>query len=232
MTQEAVDDAIKALDDAINEHKLKVDKSEFDALIKNENLKNDHFIYTNESFYDYQLALEKIKYQNVDDLGQSEFNKFKEDLETKKIALEFSPYNMQISLFNVEKFNQINKDNYLSDSYNKLKAKVDEIKRKITENKIEPSEYIKLNKQYEILYSQLSPKAKSVLILTYEKYKNDVVIPFIAKYKNKWPEEYAKINDALTKNEGKVSDQSTDLSINEAINDLKNVALLNNWRSC
>ncbi|UWV92488.1 hypothetical protein [Mycoplasmopsis cynos] len=232
VTQEAVDDAIKALDDAINEHKLKVDKSEFDALIKNENLKNDHFIYTNESFYDYQLALEKIKYQNVDDLGQSEFNKFKEDLETKKIALEFSPYNMQISLFNVEKFNQINKDNYLSDSYNKLKAKVDEIKRKITENKIEPSEYIKLNKQYEILYSQLSPKAKSVLILTYEKYKNDVVIPFIAKYKNKWPEEYAKINDALTKNEGKVSDQSTDLSINEAINDLKNVAGLNNWRSC
>ncbi|UWV77778.1 hypothetical protein [Mycoplasmopsis cynos] len=230
VTQEAVDDAIKALDDAINEHKLKVDKSEFDALIKNENLKNDHFIYTNESFYDYQLALEKIKYQNVDDLGQSEFNKFKEDLETKKIALEFSPYNMQISLFNVEKFNQINKDNYLSDSYNKLKAKVDEIKRKITENKIEPSEYIKLNKQYEILYSQLSPKAKSVLILTYEKYKNDVVIPFIAKYKNKWPEEYAKINDALTKNEGKVSDQSTDLSINEAINDLKNVAGLNNWK--
>ncbi|VEU64334.1 hypothetical protein [Mycoplasmopsis cynos] len=93
------------------------------------------------------------------------------------------------------------------------------IKRKITENKIEPSEYIKLNKEYEILYSQLSPKAKSVLILTYEKYKNDVVIPFIAKYKNKWPEEYAKINDVLTKNEGKVSDQSTDLSINEAIND-------------
>ncbi|WAM06072.1 beta-N-acetylglucosaminidase domain-containing protein [Mycoplasmopsis cynos] len=224
VTQEAVADALKALDDAINEHKLKVDKSEFDALIKNENLKNDHFIYTNESFYDYQLALEKIKYQNVDDLGQSEFNKLKENLETKKIALEFSPYNMQISLFNVEKFNEINKDNYLSDSYNKLKAKVDEIKRKITENKIEPSEYIKLNKEYEILYSQLSPKAKSVLILTYEKYKNDVVIPFIAKYKNKWPEEYAKINDVLTKNEGKVSDQSTDLSINEAINDLKNVA--------
>ncbi|WP_165035604.1 hypothetical protein [Mycoplasmopsis cynos] len=37
---------------------------------------------------------------------------------------------MQISLFNVEKFNEINKDNYLSDSYNKLKAKVDENKKK------------------------------------------------------------------------------------------------------
>ncbi|MCU9936498.1 hypothetical protein NWP96_05315 [Mycoplasmopsis cynos] len=57
-------------------------------------------------------------------------------METKKIALEFSPYNMQISLFNVEKFNEINKDNYLSDSYNKLKAKVDEIKRKITETRL------------------------------------------------------------------------------------------------
>ncbi|EIE41251.1 beta-N-acetylglucosaminidase [Mycoplasmopsis canis UFG1] len=187
VTQETVDNAKRALQRAVNEAQVKADKRELEEIVSSA-LNNEDKSYTDSSFFEYNKALAAIKHEltQTENLTQNKLDELKRNVENAKSSLEYSKLNQQIAELNIAKFEKLIKNNYTEQSYLTLQQKVNEIKQKLSDNSITPTQYADLNKEFNKLFDQLEKTELGALINEYNSFKETKSYPFIDNYGFNW----------------------------------------------
>ncbi|QKT05395.1 beta-N-acetylglucosaminidase domain-containing protein [Mycoplasma sp. OR1901] len=220
--QSTLDSLKESLEKLKTSARIKVDSTKLDQIIAGI-LSNEDELYTKESFNAYQFTIDRINdaLKDKSNLTQEIVNNLENEYNDKKSKLVTLPYKKQSVTLNINKFDLLNALDYTKETYDALKAKVDEMKQKVTNQATTVEEFNKLNKDFKDLFSKLQVSEKGLLIEEYNKQKAEKGYKFIDKYYSILPELADEMLELLdSTDEITYAENVTKETIQESINQI------------
>ncbi|MGZ9755540.1 beta-N-acetylglucosaminidase domain-containing protein [Mycoplasma sp. 246B] len=225
LTQQTVNE-IKAMADSIKNSAVTkaTNTSDLETKIKEPVTNTDNILYTPDSFAQYDVALLNIQnaLKNKGNISTADVTNLSSAYDTAKNALVKSDLPYQQALLNVNNFGTLNKINYTNESYQALKAIVDQINTKLATDGLDPLGYRDLNNQYKTKFTELVASNRSKMLKAYNDYLENNTYAFTDRYQHRFSSLASALNDLVDSQHYTIANPNvTADQVNNALTNLK-----------